>query len=152
MSLQSKIENKLSEALKSKDKETYSTLRLVVAAMKDLMIAKKIKDKNQLPDADIVNLLKKMLKQRKDSCDAYKKAGRKELLEVEIKEMSIINNFLPKQLNEAETKKICEEAITSSGAQSIKDMGKVMGQLKKCSNSDSLDFAIVSKIIKEILK
>ena len=77
MSLQSKIEARLNEALKSKDKKTYSTLRLVIAALKDVMIAKKIKDKDTLPDSDLINLLKKMVKQRNDSCDAYKKAGRK---------------------------------------------------------------------------
>ena len=152
MSLQNKIESKLNEALKSKDKETYSTLRLVVAAIKDTMIAKKIKDKTALPDTELTTLLKKMVKQRNDSCEAYKKAGRDELLAAEIKEIEIINNFLPKQLDEIETKKICENAIKSAGAKSTKDMGKVMGQLKKSSNADSLDFSIVSKIIKEILK
>ena len=78
MSLQTKIETKLNEALKAKDKKIYSTLRLVVAAIKDTMIAKKIKDRKTLPDNDLINLLKKMVKQRNDSCDAYKKAGRKE--------------------------------------------------------------------------
>ncbi len=152
MSLQTKIETKLGEALKSKDKETYSTLRLVVAAIKDAIIAKKIKGKNILPDADLMSLLKKMVKQRNDSCEAYKKAGRSELLAIETKEIEIISSFLPKQLNEEETRKICEDTIKSLGASSIKDMGKVMGQLKKTSNSDSLDFSKVSNIIKEILK
>ena len=152
MSLQTKIEVKLGEALKAKDKETYSTLRLVVAAIKDAIIAKKIKDKNTLPDADLTSLLKKMVKQRNDSCEAYKKAGRDELLAVETKEIEIISSFLPKQLNYEETRKICEDTIKSVGASSIKDMGKVMGQLKKASNSDSLDFSKVSNIIKEILK
>ena len=152
MSLQTKIEARLSEALKSKDKETYSTLRLVVAAIKDAIIAKKIKDKNTLPDADLTSLLKKMVKQRNDSCEAYKKAGRDELLALETKEIEIISSFLPKQLNDEETRKICEDTIKSVGASSIKDMGKVMGQLKKASNSDSLDFSKVSNIIKEILK
>ena len=152
MSLQTKIEVKLGEALKAKDKETYSTLRLVVAAIKDAIIAKKIKEKNILPDADLMSLLKKMVKQRNDSCEAYKKAGRSELLAIETKEIEIISSFLPKQLNEEETRKICEDTIKSLGASSIKDMGKVMGQLKKTSNSDSLDFSKVSNIIKEILK
>ena len=152
MSLQTKIEVKLGEALKAKDKETYSTLRLVVAAIKDAIIAKKIKGKNILPDADLMSLLKKMVKQRNDSCEAYKKAGRSELLAIETKEIEIISSFLPKQLNEEETRKICEDTIKSLGASSIKDMGKVMGQLKKTSNSDSLDFSKVSNIIKEILK
>tara|TARA_Y100000590_G_C15306008_1_gene858247 strand:- start:293 stop:751 length:459 start_codon:yes stop_codon:yes gene_type:complete len=152
MSLQTKIEERLSQALKSKDKEIYSTLRLVVAAIKDAIIAKKIKEKNTLPDADLTSLLKKMVKQRNDSCEAYKKAGRDELLAAETKEIEIISSFLPKQLNDQETRKICEDTVKSVGASSIKDMGKVMGQLKKASNSDSLDFSKVSKIIKEILK
>ena len=151
MSLQTKIETKLSEALKSKDKETYSTLRLVIAAIKDTMIAKKIKDKKQvLSDNDLISLLKKMVKQRNDSCDAYKKAGRNELLENEMSEIKIINEFLPKQLNEEETKKICLETIKTVGASSVKDIGKVMGALKK-QYSDVLDFSKVSQIIKENL-
>ena len=150
MSLQTKIETKLSEALKSKDKKTYSTLRLVIAAIKDTMIAKKIKDKEALPDNDLISLLKKMVKQRNDSCDAYKKAGRNELLENEMSEINIINEFLPKQLNEEETKKICIETIKTVGASSAKDMGKVMGALKK-QYSNVLDFSKVSQIIKENL-
>ena len=145
-----KIESRLNEALKSKDKKTYSTLRLVVAAIKDTMIAKKIKDKQSLPDNDLISLLKKMVKQRNDSCDAYKKAGRSELLENEMSEIKIINEFLPKQLSEEETKKICLETIKTVGASSVKDMGKVMGALKK-EYSDVLDFSKVSQIIKENL-
>ena len=151
MSLQTKIENKLNEALKNKDKKTYSTLRLVVAALKDTMIAKKIKDKKLLPDNDIVSLLKKMVKQRNDSCEAYKKAGRKELLENEMSEIKVINEFLPKQLSDEETKKICLETVKIVGANSVKDMGKVMGELKK-KYGDVLDFSKVSQIIKENLK
>jgi len=151
MSLQSKIEIKLSEALKAKDKKTYSALRLVIAAIKDTMIAKKIKDKKTLPDNDLIGLLKKMVKQRNDSCDAYKKAGRNELLENEMSEIKIINEFLPKQLSEEETKKICLETIKKVDANSVKDMGKVMGALKK-EYSDVLDFSKVSQIIKENLK
>ena len=151
MSLQNKIESRLSEALKSKDKETYSTLRLVVAAIKDTMIAKKMKDKRVLSDTELMSLLKKMVKQRNDSCEAYKKADRKELLAAETKEIEIISSFLPKQLGEIETKKICEDAIKTVGAKSIKDMGKVMGQLKKAGNADALDFSRVSTIIREIL-
>ena len=151
MSLQIKIENRLSEALKTKDKKTYSTLRLVIAAIKDTMIAKKIRDKKTLPDNDLIGLLKKMVKQRNDSCEAYKKAGRNELLENEISEIKVINEFLPKQLSEEETKKICVETIKKVSANSIKDMGKVMGALK-IEYSDVLDFSKVSQIIKENLK
>ena len=151
MSLQTKIETKLNEALKAKDKKTYSALRLVVAAIKDTMIAKKIKDKNTLPDNDLISVLKKMVKQRNDSCDAYKKAGRNELLENEMSEIKIISQFLPKQLSEEDTKKICLETMKKVGATSVKDMGKVIGSLKK-EYSDVLDFSKVSQIIKENLK
>ena len=147
MSLQSKIETKLNEALKNKDKKTYSTLRLVVAAIKDTLIAKKLKDKQTLSDNDLISLLKKMVKQRNDSCEAYKKGGRNELVENEMSEIKIINEFLPKQLNEEETKKICLDTIKTVGASSVKDMGKVMSALKK-DYSDVLDFSKVSKIIK----
>ena len=151
MSLQTKIEAKLSEALKAQDRKTYSTLRLVIAAIKDTIIAKKIKDKKVLPDNELIGLLKKMVKQRNDSCEAYKKVGRKELLENEISEIKVINEFLPKQLSDDETKAICIETIKTVGASSIKDMGKVMGALKK-QYSDVLDFSKVSTIIKENLK
>ena len=147
MSLQSKIETKLNEALKTKDKKTYSTLRLVVAAIKDTLIAKKIKDKQNLSDNDLISLLKKMVKQRNDSCEAYKKGGRNELVENEMSEIKIINEFLPKQLSEEETKKICLDTSKTVGASSFKDMGKVMSALKK-DYSDVLDFSKVSKIIK----
>ena len=150
MSLHSKIETKLSEALKAQDKKTYSTLRLIIAAIKDTLIAKKMKDKNVLPDNDLIALLKKMVKQRNDSSEAYKKAGRKELLANETNEINIISTFLPKQLSEEETKKICEDVIKSLGASSMKDMGKVMGALKS-KHADELDFSKVSNIIKGIL-
>ena len=115
------------------------------------MIAKRIKDKKSLPDNDLISLLKKMLKQRNDSCEAYKKAGRNELLENEMSEIKVINEFLPKQYNEEETKRICLETIKKVGASSLKDMGKVMGAVKK-QYSDVLDFSKVSQIIKENLK
>ena len=150
MSLKKKIEEKLSEALKAKDKNTYPTLRLVVAAIKDAEIASRTKDQKEMSDSDLISILKKMIKQRKESCEVYKKAGRSELLDNETKEIEIISAFLPKQLSEEETKKICEEAIKSSGASSMKDMGKVMGLLKS-KYADSLDFSKVSSIIKSLL-
>ena len=150
MSLKKKIEEKLNEALKSKDKNTYPTLRLVVSAIKDAEIAGRTKGQKEMSDSDINTILKKMIKQRNESCEVYKKAGRNELFENETKEIEVISFFLPKQLNEKETKKICEEAIKSSGASSVKDMGKVMGILKS-KHSDTLDFSKVSSIIKELL-
>ena len=150
MSLKQQIESKLNEALKAKDKNTYPTLRLVVSAIKDAEIASRTKGQKEMSDSDIMAILKKMIKQRKESCEVYKKAGRNELLENETKEIKVISSFLPKQLGEEETKKICQEAIKSSRASSMKDMGKVMGVLKS-KHADTLDFSKVSSIIKELL-
>ena len=150
MSLKKKIEAKLNETLKAKDKNTYPTLRLVVSAIKDAEIAGRTKGQKELSDSDITSILKKMIKQRNESCDVYKKAGRNELLENETKEIEVISAFLPKQLSEEETKKICEDAIKSSGASSMKDMGKIMGILKS-KHADTLDFSKVSSIIKKLL-
>ena len=150
MSLKKQIDDKLNQALKAKDKNTYPTLRLIVSAIKDAEIAGRSKGQKEIKDSDIISLLKKMIKQRNESCEVYKKAGRNELLENETKEIEVISNFLPKQLSEEETKKLCQEAIKSSGASSMKDMGKVMGILKS-KNADTLDFSKVSSIIKELL-
>ena len=150
MSLKKQIEEKLTQALKAKDKSTYPTLRLVVSAIKDAEIAARAKGEKEMADSNITAILKKMIKQRNESCEVYKKAGRNELLENETKEIEVISNFLPKQLSDEETKKLCQEAIKSSGASSMKDMGKVMGILKS-KNADTLDFLKVSSIIKELL-
>ena len=150
MSLKIQIEEKLNQALKAKDKNTYSTLRLVVSAIKDAEIAGRSKGQKEMTDVDITAILKKMIKQRNESCEVYKKAGRSELLENETKEIEVISVFLPKQLSEEETKKICADVVKSVGASSMKDMGKVMGELKS-KHSDTLDFSKVSSIIKELL-
>jgi|TARA_B110000967_G_C18742454_1_gene488449 uncharacterized protein YqeY len=150
MSLKQQIDGKLNEALKAKDKNSYPTLRLVVSAIKDAEIAGRSNGKKEITDNDITAILKKMIKQRNESCEVYKKAGRKELLESEAKEIEVINRFLPKQLNEEETKKICEETVKAIGATSMKDMGKVMGVLKS-KHADVIDFSKVSPIIKELL-
>ena len=150
MSLRNQIEEKLNQALKAKDKNTYPTLRLVVSAIKDAEIAGRSKGQKEMTDADIIAILKKMIKQRNESCEVYKKAGRSELLENEIKEIDVIGVFLPKQLSEEETKKICVDVVKSVGASSMKDMGKVMGVLKS-KHSDTLDFSKVSSIIKKLL-
>ena len=150
MSLKKQIEQKLNEALKAKDKNIYPTLRLVVSAIKDAEIASRTKGQKEMSDNDLTAILKKMIKQRNESCEVYKKAGRTELLENETKEIGVIEKFLPKQLNDEETKKICEEVIKTVGATSMKDMGKVMGVLKS-KHADSLDFSKVSGIIKGLL-
>ena len=150
MSLKQQIEEKLNSALKAKDKNTYPTLRLIISAIKDAEIAGRSKGVKEIADNDINAILKKMVKQRNESCEVYKKAGRDELLESESKEIEIINAFLPAQLSEEETKKICQETIKSVGASSMKDMGKVMGALK-AKHADTIDFSKVSLIIKELL-
>ena len=150
MSLKKQIEEKLNQALKSKDKNTYPTLRLIVSAIKDAEIAGRTKGQKEMSDSELTAILKKMIKQRNESCEVYKKAGRNELLENETKEIDVISAFLPQQLNEEETKKICEEVIKSSGASSMKDMGKVMGALKS-KHADTLDFSKVSTIIRKLL-
>ncbi|MDC1095940.1 GatB/YqeY domain-containing protein [Pelagibacteraceae bacterium] len=151
MSLRIQIEEKLNQALKDKNKSIYPTLRLIVSAIKDTEIANRTKNNKNLEDSDILLILKKMVKQRKESCEVYKKAGRQELLDIEIGEIEIINKFLPKQLSDDETKKICLEIIKSMKATSMKEMGTVMGELKS-KYSNVLDFSKVGPIIKELLK
>ena len=151
MSLKTQIEEKLKQSLKNKDKNVYPTLRLIVSGIKDALIANRSKEAKDLNDQDVMVILKKMIKQRNESCEVYKKAGRTELLEAETKEIEIISSFLPEQLSEEDTRKLCEEAIKKVEASSIKDMGKVMGDLKK-THGDVLDFSKVGSIIKTILK
>tara|TARA_B100001996_G_scaffold205436_1_gene157382 strand:- start:324 stop:788 length:465 start_codon:yes stop_codon:yes gene_type:complete len=151
MSLKEKIEIKYKNSLKSKNKAEISTYRLILSSIKDLDIANRSgPNKKETDDEDIKKLFKKMIKQRAESIDIYKKNNRKDLLEVEQHEYDIISGFLPKQLNEEETRKICEDIIAKIGASTIKDMGKVMSELKKL-NSDNLDFAKAGQILKEIL-
>ena len=150
MSLKQQIESKLNEALKAKDKSTYPTLRLIVSAIKDAEIAGRSKGQKEVTDSDVTAILKKMIKQRNESCEVYKKAGRKELLESETREIEVISIFLPKQLSEEETRKICQETVKVIGASTMKDMGKVMGALKS-KYADTIDFSKVSLIIKELV-
>ena len=150
MSLKQQIESKLNQALKAKDKNTYPTLRLVLSAIKDAEIAGRSKGQKEITDSEMTAILKKMIKQRNESCEIYKKAGRDELLENETKEIEVIISFLPKQLSDEETKKICQETLKSLGATSMKDMGKVMGALKS-KHADTIDFSKVSSILKELL-
>ena len=151
MSLKDTIENEYKTALKSKDKNKISTYRLILSSIKDLDIVNRSgPNKKDTDDEDIKKLLKKMVKQRAESIDIYKKNNRTDLLEVEQNEHDILTSFLPKQLGEEETKKICGDVIAKLGASSIKDMGKVMGELKK-THSDEIDFAKAGQIIKDLL-
>ena len=151
MTLRKKINEQFNAALKSKNKTFISTFRLILAAIKERDIANRTGGKKEeIKDPEIIKVLRKMKKQRQESADLYKKGGRQELLEAEEAEIKIIDTFLPKQLSEEETKKICKEIIVSAGASSIKDMGKIMGQLKQ-KYSDSIDFSKVNIIVKGLL-
>ena len=151
MGLKQTIETEYKNALKAKDKTKISTYRLILSSIKDLDILNRSgPNKKNTDDEDIKKLLKKMVKQRTESIDIYKKNNRTDLLEVEQNELEILTVFLPKQLGEEETKKICVEVIAKIGASSIKDMGKVMGELKK-QHTDEIDFAKAGPIIKELL-
>ena len=151
MSLRDKIDTDYKNALKSKDKIQISTYRLILSSIKDLDISNRSgPNKKDTNDEDIKKLLKKMIKQRSESIEVYKSSNRNDLLEVEQKETEILLSYLPKQMSEDETKNICNQIIQKIGASSIKDMGKIMGELKK-SYSDNLDFSKAGSILKEIL-
>ena len=151
MPLKQTIETKYKNALKSKDKTKISTYRLILSSIKDLDIANRSgPNKKETDDEDIKKLFKKMVKQRAESIEIYKKNNRTDLLEVEQNEYDILTGFLPKQLSEEDTKKICEDLISKLGASSIKDMGKVMGELKK-NYPDEIDFAKAGVLLKQLL-
>ena len=151
MSLRDKLETDYKNALKSKDKNKISTYRLILSGIKDLDISNRSgPDKKETDENDIKKLLKKMIKQRSESIEVYKKGNRNDLLEIEQGEVNVLSEYLPKQLGEEETKKLCSDIVEKIGASSIKDMGKVMGELKK-NHSDDIDFSKAGSILKEIL-
>ena len=151
MSIKEKINDEYKTALKSKDKNKISTYRLILSGIKDLDISNRSgPNKKETDDEDIKKLLKKMIKQRNESVEIYKKNKREDLLKIEQGEIDLLSTYLPKQLSEEETKKICSEIITKVGAQTIKDMGKVMGELKK-NYSDSIDFSKAGSMLRELL-
>ena len=151
MTLKEKIQTNYKNSLKSKNKVEISTYRLILSGIKDIdIINRSGADIKETDDEDIKKLLKKMIKQRTESIDIYKKNDRMDLLEVEQSEFDLLSSFLPQQLNNEETKKICVDIINKLGAASIKDMGKVMSELKK-SYPDNLDFAKAGPLLKELL-
>ena len=151
MTLKEKIETNYKNSLKSKNKVEISTYRLILSGIKDIdIINRSGANIKETDDEDIKKLLKKMIKQRTESIDIYKKNDRMDLLEVEQNEFDLLSSFLPQQLNDEETKKICVDTISKLGAASIKDMGKVMGELKK-THPDNLDFAKAGPLLKELL-
>ena len=151
MSLREKIESDYKNALKSKDKNKISTYRLILSGIKDLDINNRSgPNKKDTDDEDIKKLLKKMIKQRSESIEVYKKNNRVDLLEIEENEVNVLSEYLPKQMSEEETISICKQIIEKTGASSIKEMGKVMGELKQ-NYSDTIDFSKAGALIKDLL-
>ena len=151
MALREKIEDDYKSALKSKDKNKISTYRLILAGIKDLDITNRSgQNKKDTDDEDIKKLLKKMIKQRSESIEIYKKNNRSDLLKVEENENKILSIYLPKQLSEEEVTNICKDIIKKTNSSSIKDMGKIMGELKK-THADEIDFALAGKLLKQLL-
>ena len=151
MSLREKIESDYKNALKSKDKNKISTYRLILSGIKDLDINNRSgPNKKDTDDEDIKKLLKKMIKQRSESIEVYKKNNRNDLLEIEENEVNVLSEYLPKQMSEEETISICKQIIEKTGASSIKEMGKVMGELKQ-NYSDNIDFSKAGALIKDLL-
>jgi uncharacterized protein YqeY len=151
MSLREKIESDYKNALKSKDKNKISTYRLILSGIKDLDINNRSgPNKKDTDDEDIKKLLKKMIKQRSESIEVYKKNNRNDLLEIEENEVNVLSEYLPKQMSEEETISICKQIIEKTGASSIKEMGKVMGELKQ-NHSDTIDFSKAGALIKDLL-
>jgi|TARA_Y100001949_G_scaffold126219_1_gene107842 hypothetical protein len=151
MFLKDKIDNDYKKVLKAKDKAKISTFRLILSSIKDLEISNRSGPNKKVTDnEDIKKLLKKMIKQRSESIEIYKKNNRQDLSEVEEGEVQVLTSYLPKQLSEEETNKVCKETIKKIGANSIKDIGKIMGELKK-NYSDNLDFSKAGSILKTLL-
>jgi len=151
MSLREKIESDYKNALKSKDKNKISTYRLILSGIKDLDINNRSgPNKKDTDEEDIKKLLKKMIKQRSESIEVYKKNNRNDLLEIEENEVNVLSEYLPKQMSEDETLSICKQIIEKTGASSIKEMGKVMGELKQ-NHSDTIDFSKAGALIKDLL-
>ena len=151
MNLKIQIENKYKEAIKAKKTDETNTLRLIKSAIKDKEIESRAKDKNYIiGDTEILSLLQSLIKQRKDSITSFKSASRNDLIEIEQKEITIISEFLPQQLNKEDTEKIITKIIEDNNFKSLKDMGNIMNNLKT-NHSGSIDMALAGKIAKSKL-
>jgi uncharacterized protein len=149
--LRSRLNDALKEALKARDQRGVSTLRLVLAQLKDRDIAARPGGNTSgIGEAEIVEMLGKMIKQRHESIALYKQGNRPDLVQQEQEEIAVIERFLPKQLDEGETGAAIDAALAETGAQSVKDMGKVMGLLKE-RFAGRLDFAKVGALVKQRL-
>ncbi len=146
MTLTARINDDVKTAMRSKDKDRLAVLRLITAAIKQIEVDQRI----TLDDDQVIAVLEKMLKQRKDSIEQFSKAGRDELVAQEAAEIEIIQQYLPEQLSEDEIRSLIDEAVSATGAASMKDMGKVMGLLKP-KLAGRADMGLVSRIIKDQL-
>tara|TARA_R110002096_G_scaffold2933_11_gene15017 strand:- start:3377 stop:3829 length:453 start_codon:yes stop_codon:yes gene_type:complete len=145
------IKSAMKQAMRDKEALRLSTVRLIMAAIKDRDIAARVDGTDgEVSDADILGILGKMIKQRKDSAQAYEAAERMELAEQELAEIKIIEDFLPKQLTEEEVQAAVQKAIADTGASSIRDMGKVMGVLKT-AYTGQMDFGKAGGALKALL-
>jgi Uncharacterized conserved protein len=152
MSLRIKIEENYKKAIKNKNNTEINTLRLIKSSIKDKDIESRTKNKEEgITEAEIMSLLQTLIKQRKDSIDSFKQASRDDLIEIEQSEINIISEFLPKQKGQEETEILIENIINEKNYESIKDMGKLMGDLKT-NYSGSIDMALAGKIAKSKFK
>ena len=149
--LRDDINNALKTAMKEHDKARLSTLRLINAAVKDRDIANRGEGKPAVDDTELQFILAKMIKQREESVKLYNEGGRPELAKAESDEIAVIREFLPRQLDENEVQKAIAEGLEATGAESLRDMGKVMAWLKDRYNGQ-MDFAKVGAAIREKLK
>lgn len=152
MDLRTRITTSLKDAMKSKEADRLATLRLINAAIKDRDIALRGTKAEEagVSDADVLAILGRMVKQRHESARAYEEGGRLELAEKELAEIKVIEDFLPRQLSDAETQAAVDAAIAETGADSIRDMGKVMAVLK-AKYTGQMDFAVVGPLVKDRL-
>jgi len=148
--LRDDINNAVKDAMRAKDERKLSTLRMVNSTIKNADIAARGEGKPPLSDADLLGVFQKMIKQRQESVELYDKGGRKELADQERGEIEIIKGFLPQQMSEAEAKAAIAEVIKETGAQGMKDMGKVMAALKQCY-AGKMDFGKASGLVKSLL-
>ena len=146
MSLKGQINNAMKDAMRAKDKPRLGAIRLIQAEVKRIEVDERI----EVDDQRLVAIMDKMIKQRRDSITQYEAAGRDELAAIEIAEIKVIQDFLPTALTEQEIDELIQAAIATTGAESMRDMGKVMGELKKL-HADEIDFAKAGPLIKELL-
>lgn len=151
MELRERVAVALKQAMRDKDSARLATLRLINAAIKDQDIARRTADgATELGDADIRAILARMIKQRQESVRAYEEGGRLDLAERETREIAVIAEFLPRQLDESEIARAVDKAISETGASSIRDMGRIMGLLKE-RHAGQMDFGAVGPMVKNRL-